>query len=66
MREIRQIRMFMVFVGVFISFSTSFASAEVLDKSEHWKNFVALWLGAGNHRGCKGQRGGCECGHHLF
>ena len=43
MREIRLIKLFMVFVGVFIFLSTTLASAEILDKSEHWKNFVAIY-----------------------
>jgi hypothetical protein len=43
MREIRQIKMFMVFVGVFIFLSTTLASAEILEKYEQWKNFAALY-----------------------
>ena len=66
MKSTKRIKMTMGIVVFFIFLTASFASAEILDKSEHWKNFVAIygWVPAIN--GDVNQRGGCECGRHLF
>jgi hypothetical protein len=43
MKSTKRIEMIMGIAVYFIFLTTSFASAEILDKSEHWKNFVAIY-----------------------
>jgi hypothetical protein len=43
MKSTKQIKMTMGIAVFFIFLTASFASAEILDKSDHWKNFVAIY-----------------------
>jgi len=43
MKSFKQIKMVLGFVSLFILFSTSLASAEVLEKSENWKSFLSIY-----------------------
>ena len=43
MKNPKRIKMTMGIAVLFVFLTASFASAEILEKSEHWKNFVAIY-----------------------
>jgi hypothetical protein len=43
MKSSKWIKMTMGIAALFISLTTSFASAEVIEKSNHWKHFLAIY-----------------------
>jgi hypothetical protein len=43
MKSFKKIKMVFGLVGLFIFLTTSFASAEVIDKSDQWKSFVSFY-----------------------
>jgi hypothetical protein len=43
MKSFKQIKMFLGFVSLFIFLSTTLVSAEVLEKSDHWRSFAAIY-----------------------
>jgi hypothetical protein len=43
MNKIKRLNLIMGFVGLLIFLAASFASAEVLEKSEHWKSFASIY-----------------------
>lgn len=50
MKKIKRINKILGLVGLFILLTSTFASAEILDKSDQWKSYLAIygWLPAIN------------------
>jgi len=43
MKSIKKFQMVLGFVGLFIFLSTSMVSAQVIEKSDHWKSFLSIY-----------------------
>jgi hypothetical protein len=43
MKKIKRLNLIMGFVGLLVFLTASFVSAEILEKSDHWQNFVAIY-----------------------